>query len=717
MSITSLLPSRVTLENGISLDLLCQNGRFAGLGQVTVGDLALRSGRRPLFVEIRNPSGILLRDYQVSRQTVTPERVELALTMHREDGGLMEWMVHEVRNRVNTADWTDEPRLADGTTLTLILKPVTRHLAGETFTGFSYQYLYQSPDIPIYKLIDRGTWELGGQAVGNEFWMRNCFSPPIVPITSPAQFHSTEWYLPGCTNPNIFQFLPLQTELQGFSFLAGSQGALVTWATGVAHIRSLFEKPRGKDELVHWHEHCGDLAHTFQTAPMEVLVSRGDFDQAARINLYGAVAELVHETLHAELGMARERVTTYGQIEEWGRADLERYRTLGLPKLLESGAKTIYVANHFENNMNVWGVSNMCCTVDHKIAETVGEDKLRAFCTEAKAAGAQVEMWGNTAVSTLTWIFDSQDGSGERIRFLPAEDSVMAALKTAKSPWVRNPSNAIEADHYTPVFAALNLCDPVVYAYWLRRWQAAHDEVGLEGIFLDSSFNMSSDKFHYEQWTEAARSGATADQTDLLGNYRPALEPPQAIRSQYQAHLELMTAMQRMGIHYCTEDLGVFGTHRHGPGVEARVDNLFLWSDCLCGFDVPALRAIGADPAAVYFRGLAYRQMWMLHWDIQRDTLSFNYAGLRSDDDRPTTWHLSLLQAYNRVTDQMCAREVLPYEAGVIYRSDGALILWAFTDLEFPLERGGLIEDVLAGTTEEAASIAATRHRVYRVTG
>ena len=54
--------------------------------------------------------------------------------------------------------------------------------------------------------------------------------------------------------------------------------------------------------------------------------------------------------------MRRERVTTFGHIEEWTPADLERYRRFELPKLLEAGTKTICLANHFENNMNTWGV-------------------------------------------------------------------------------------------------------------------------------------------------------------------------------------------------------------------------------------------------------------------------------------------------------------------------------------------------------------------------
>lgn len=68
-------------------------------------------------------------------------------------------------------------------------------------------------------------------------------------------------------------------------------------------------------------------------------------------------------------------------------------------------------------------------------------------------------MWGNTALSTLTWLFRQRSGREGGIRFLPEEDSIMAALEQAKEPFVRTPSNALEADHYAPVFAVLNLRD------------------------------------------------------------------------------------------------------------------------------------------------------------------------------------------------------------------------------------------------------------------
>ena len=112
--------------------------------------------------------------------------------------------------------------------------------------------------------------------------------------------------------------------------------------------------------MTHFHEHCGDLRYEFSTAPIEVLWSPGARTRVDLANDYEAVRELVHETLHEQIGMRRERVTTFGHIEEWTPADLDRYRKLGLPKLLEAGTKTICLANHFENNMNTWGVNSFC---------------------------------------------------------------------------------------------------------------------------------------------------------------------------------------------------------------------------------------------------------------------------------------------------------------------------------------------------------------------
>jgi hypothetical protein len=710
--------SRFEFFNGVRVDFLRDGDDIRGIGQVCIDGVALRSDRRSMFVEIRSPDGRTLCDYRLGSVVESASQVTLDLVASVRASGPMEWMLHTVRNRYNTSDWDAPPQPAEATSLRLVLRPVHRIIGSHCLKGFSYQYLYQSDEIPVYKLLDRSTWEPGGSAVGNEVWMRGGFADAISPIRSIDQRYSTEWYLPGIKNPNIFQFLPLQTQLQGFTFTTGPAGTLMTWPTRVRHIRTLLEKHPKSELILHLHEHCGDLGNELETAPVEVLWLPGELDRVGRVNLYEQFKEHVFDTLHAEAGLRRERVSTHGMIEQWDNANLDDYAARGVPALAKAGVRTMTLANHFQNNMNVFGVGNMCCTVDLKVADSVGEEKLRDLCAEADRHGIDVWMWGNTALSTLSMIQYWHDGKEGRLARLPktGETAIEIALR-AEAGFVRNPSGAVEADHYAPVFAVMNLRDPAIRKLWLDRWKAAHDDIGLRGIFLDSSFNLSSDKFHWQADAHAGRAGGvTPDQSGLHGFGRPEYEPPAAVLSQYMAHLELVNRMQEMGYAYCSEDNGVFGVHRAGPGVKQRLGSLFLWTDTLNNFDVPAILDAGADPDDVFFRGLAFRAMWIIHWDIKTGKLCWNQSSYRGECDSPTSRQLELLGVYNTVEPWLRHRTMLPDETGVVYHDKGRRVLWALKDMEYPLEVEHLVTDLSPGGARGGSrQILARKHHVYLV--
>src|SRR3979490_2905391 len=146
------VPSSLSLDGDLSIALLGRGNEFLGLGAISRGTVTLRSGRRPMFVEIRNPSGVELLNYCMTHCEASPERVLLSFSMEVREGGLMEWMVHAVRPRYNTADWTRGPNPAEGTVLELELRPVQRIIGGRNYSGFSYRYSYRSSTIPIYKI-------------------------------------------------------------------------------------------------------------------------------------------------------------------------------------------------------------------------------------------------------------------------------------------------------------------------------------------------------------------------------------------------------------------------------------------------------------------------------------------------------------------------------------------------------------------------------------
>jgi hypothetical protein len=706
----------IALASGLRVELIFRGKYFEGLGAIEAGGVLLRGPSRPMFVEIRTPEGVEFFDFVLENKEQSDQGVTLDFSMKARSSGLQDWMVHAVRNLRVTRDWA-EPEWIPRARLRMQLRPLEQTFRGRTFRGFDYSCEYESEDYPIYRLLERSSWAPGGSIAGNSFWLRNSFAPSIRAFSGAEDFYSSEWYLGSIANPNIFQFQPFQTNLESFTMLASERGQLLTLAPRLSHLRSFFEKPRGAAEILHWHEHCGDLASRFSTSPIQVLWNGDHATRTDLINLHDTVRNHVSDGLHRQANLRRERVTTYGVIEEWSRPNLDDYADRILPKLLEIGVRCVFLPSQFQNNLNVWNVGNMCCTVDYKISGAVEEEKLRRFCARAKAAGAEVQMWGNTALSTLDFILrpSAKDVRG-RIHFLPEEDSVFEMIAQSADPYIRNPSGALEADHYTPNFMALNLRDPVVCRYWHHRWREARERIGLGGIFLDSSFNLSSDKFHFIYNPPGESRGATADQTHLLGQSRPEKAPAKSILSMYFAHLELVREMQGYGYHYSGEDVGVFGLRRAGPGIEKRLNDLFLWGDGYAEFNRRAVLDAGRDPDEIFFQGMAYRLIWSLVWNFDREVVSFRMNGGDSEDD-PTAWHLGLVRAFNEVGPRMLNRTVLEEGRGVIYGQEDSRILWAFADFELELPPGTGVREILGVRLSKVTRLRAEKYHIYEISG
>jgi hypothetical protein len=712
----------LTLGERVQLSLLLRDHEFLGIGAVTINGVSMRDDTRPWSPWIRDPEGNEFVNWRLVDTIENPEFLQLRLRGDVLSGGHMEYMLHTVRSRMQLSDWSEGPIPNEDTTLELTFKPVVRSFGNSVYTGFSYSFRYITSSLPVYRILDRCTWEPNGSILGSQFWMRTGTVPSIYAPTEAEETYSTEWYLPGIEQPNIFQFVPFQGQMQGFTFTACRNGILVTLAREPAHIRSCFEKHSGKTAMFHWHDHCGDLSYDFQTAPMEVLwLDQPDLSHIELFNRWEEVRYDLWKDLNSQAGLQVERVAPYGVMEEWTIPDFTRYLDLGLPKLIGLGVQTIMIPNEFQNNMNVWGSSNMCCTVDWKLPDTVDADLFTQFCNAVKDSGGWVEMWGNTALSTISFQYallqwhENSYGETDRVNFLPHEGSVWETIAAAKNPWVRNPAGHIESDHYTPVFAQVNFRDPTMFDYWMQCWRYAHSAYGVEGIFIDSSFNMSMDKFTFRQNAEPGRQGgATIDQTHLLGKHRPFHEPPKAIESQYHAYLQLISAMQREGYHICVEDVGVFGVSRSGPSAEIRVPALPMWVDSICIFDTAIVDRLGLDPLLTYFKGLAYRCMWYVYWDPQRDVLTFGTEGKQGGLE-PGSWQKPYYDAYIAALPVMERRTILRDEWAVEYRNGARRVLWVFADGEYQTEDRSSFTNLLDGTRVVCESLQASALSVWLI--
>jgi hypothetical protein len=241
----------------------------------------------------------------------------------------------------------------------------------------------------------------------------------------------------------------------------------------------------------------------------------------------------------------------------------------------------------------------------------------------------------------------------------------------------------------------------------MKQWKYFHDEIGIEGIFLDSSFNMSSDKFHHVQSEGSKRiKGSILNRKEQPDKYRPEQEPPKSIQTQYHAHLEWMVEMQQMGYRYCAEDMGVFGINRTGPDLKDRLNSLPVWADSFCDFSKKAVKEAGMEPLDIFFKGLAYRMMWKIYWIIDEDRI-------RAGIDDPGA--LPLIKIYNRVEEFLFNRNILPGEKGVTYSKVDRMVLWSFSGFTYPLEGKCEINDLVSNIRYQSNQIEAQKNHVYLV--
>ena len=718
MSRTLTVSSFVTLNWVIAAD-----GSWLGINQIIIaGEQLLAPGRR-LMCEIRTPDGVILCNYApIGEEHAADGSTTLRFSVRSRTDRLSEWQLHAPRQRLSLDEIGAESIAQPGTYVELVLRPAARSLGTTRAIGFSYQWRFHSDRLAIYRLLECAAWAPGGTVSGSELRQRNCFVDSQPTLGDASTHWSSEWHLPTCESPDIFQLVPLQTELQGFTFLSGARGTLLTWATRLAHVRTLIEKPRGLDAVRHWHEHCSDLAKEQETAPIEVLWLPGAQDAAACDDLHERMRELVYGVLHTELGLRPERVLSHGMMEEWTNPDLERYRSRGLPLLLQAGIREIFVPSWIHQQQNQWNISNMCVTIDQRIAPRLDPATVKAIIAEAKAGGSRIQMWWNTYISVIAQVLWERNHAGSWDVAVPPSGpgTLGGALRSARHGLIRSQGGHRDHDHYDEVYC-LNLRDPVINAHLLEAWGRLHDELGLDSLFNDSSFNCASDKFHWSRNPDADPNTPTSDQVKLLGQQRGEHEPQSRILSQWRAHLDLWVGLQRRGLRIGGEDLGVFGVHRHGPGTGMRVKSMALWSDCQGTFDADLIRPTGADPDAVFFAGFACRCPWSISWDIATDRLSLNHAassthsGIRGAHDEVRPFHFDIIKAFNVAEPFMHQRTTLPEGKGYLYRQGSTRILWATEAADHDLGGTAQITDLITGATESATRLRAGRQRVYRI--
>jgi len=330
---------KVNFANGICVQILKDGKDFRGLGNVTLRRRKLRSAELPILPLVTTPDG-----YEVSRLELedidqSDDCLTLSLTPYLVRTGRMEWVSADGQDRWNIGPWAGKPERDRGGLLRIALRPVARTIGGVAFTGFSYDYKFRSRKYSIYRIQDRATWELGGRATGNSFWMQSPFSPPRADVQNKGGAFSTAWR---SANAQVQQFLPLFTVLQGFTFQFDPQHLLVTAFEQPFHCRSLFEKEPGQNTIVHWHQLCDTLGGCLEFPPLQVLCAEGNATAAQRADQYCAVRHELQKQYRERMGILPAPTVLGGWMRCPQDAALRELRR-GLDELARGGCERVYL--------------------------------------------------------------------------------------------------------------------------------------------------------------------------------------------------------------------------------------------------------------------------------------------------------------------------------------------------------------------------------------
>ena len=215
------------------------SGCWNGISQVRVGKHDLIAPGKKWTCEIRTPEGLELCRYVLEGQRQQGESLILTLRPHARQTRLMEWMIHASRQRLNLKDTDGDPTPLPGTIVELELSPIKRQLGTCVAHGLRYQWRFASGNVRIYQIMERSAWAPEGTVRNCQIRQRNCFVDSQETIDGEESHWATEWHLPDCGNSNTFQFIPFQTELDGFTFLSGSNGTLLPWEVSLHDIARL----------------------------------------------------------------------------------------------------------------------------------------------------------------------------------------------------------------------------------------------------------------------------------------------------------------------------------------------------------------------------------------------------------------------------------------------------------------------------------------------
>lgn len=579
--------------------------------------------------------------------------------------------------------WDAPPVEAD---LRIVISPAEACLDGRTFSGFKYAFEYESPDQPIHRILDRQTWELGGNLDDVTLCVRNWTHAPAIRLSAAGTFSTgaLKTDTRGVAFPgNLWGRWSL---LPAFDFQYGGAGALVAWFDGVSLIRTLMESSPGEDWLRCLDMHYFEQTLRARTNPKTVLFCPDRLDDVDALNLWTRVYDQEQEKACRQIGIHDEpppQISFDNNV--WGSYRFDSSYEGVVDVASEFGADYVFIDSVFENGetyrdtlhslvpaaarkgtvLEKFSHGHMCLTLDFEVAETAGgEEGLKRLCDRAGAKGVRVMSW----IATHIW----PRAAMAKERTLGHGTFGLIAAKESGY----HPDTGYAGDCWP-----LNLNAPVMEA--LRdRVLAMCRRTGLAGFLWDSFSNLGWWQVDYSNGTMRPQWDRMAELYAVWANAGLLLRPE---------------AMVSFSNHSC---VGMVGGNHYPAGVMAGY-----------GYNTAiSLPSAEEDGLIKGERSIELLFQWIAHKHVP--PFHFHRVPREEWDEDRVRELKELLDVYKRLRHLMRTRTVLKGNAGVLWSHGAPERLFFSFAAQDPF---GVMTDAATG---EAVGDAPLRpNRVYLVAG
>ena len=668
-----------------------QNGDLRSLGDIRVHDIPLRNTRVRFLPWFDSYAGEVFRRFQLQSIERDGDDVTIRTTAVSDPDTVFQ------ERRDSSGDvclkqrhWDAEPIRAE---FDIHLRPARQHIDGRAFSGFTYWFAYRSQDAAIHRILDRQTWELGGDTEDVTLLCRNLFDVPSKDLSNGGAFSTvgldqSVGVLPG----NLWARWSL---MPAFDMQYGPAGVFVSWFDRVSLIRSVVESLAEEQWARYLDLHYFEQGHEVRTNPKTVLYCADELDDVDAINLWTRVHDQERDKARRQFDMPTEEAPrlAYG-CELWRNYSFEDDYGPGVEIAREFELDQIFIGPVWESgetfNQTLRGMlsdeaidntvlgklayNNKCTGLDIEVGESHGGvEGLKNLCDRAAAANIDVLAWMACHMSSRTSLAsDPAFGAGYKPMFAMKESG-------------RHPDSG-----YTAECWPLDLNNPAVYRKFRDGFMRIARDTGLKGFLWDSFSNLGWWQIDYRH-----------------GTMRPQFDKVCQIYSDFvnAGHYLNVEAIVSFSSHSCVGLHGgnVYAGHRLPFSYDTNFSLNYLDEDQRQGETTDQIKRMLFGEKAVdeLFRCLAHRRGPR----FARRTLTEDRERW---DEQAVEAVKDTIRIYKAVRDRMQRRTVLKQDRGVLWEdgSDHA-VLFAFHDMTWADEATD------AGTAQPVTDGMLRKNRAY----